>query len=416
MIKNEDRSLHAPYYEQRLDNGLSVLFLPRKSVLKSAVIYVPFGCYPHEESINGTKIPFGTGYFLSAMIASPGFVKEMQNKGIRLTTSQDYSYTTYTLETLGDIFLAIDMLLKRILRLKVEEEDIVSFREEGKENFEKDMKDPFFLVEKEAVQNLFSASPIRKGRLPDEKESLQIHSSTLKKYLSAIYQGERLTLLISGNYTAKEVQSHFAFLPLRGHTTIESVPSVFEEDYTKAKTTYTTFRANAPFDILSFGLKFPKREELYNLYGDELFSFYEFLESAAFTRNEPFLSLVRSTSSDLLRAKLEQAGEETYLLLTFRTEQETKLANVLTNYILKIDTHVSHSLFASLKDHAFAKALASLSLPSTALKAFTNAYANNVAYPALAKSVSRMHYSDMKQFLSKMSSFPRAASYLKAIR
>jgi len=414
MIKTDIGYLKAPYYEQRLDSGLSVVFLPRKTRISSALVYVPVGTYPHESSLGGTKIVDGTSYLLSQMILSPSYRKQLAGKGILSRRFQDYSYSAYEVSTLGSLFDATSEILERIKTLPVEEEDLDAFRRENALFLEEEAKDPVRGVEEDCIENLFFASPIVKAKVPSLDVLKRVHASTVRKLLSESYGGMNLTLFLSGDVSVKDVMDHFASFPLRTSPKKgENVPVTFTEDFSKARKAYSESRGRQPYDLLCYGVKFPKREELFQQYGEMLFAFYEFLEDVLFTANAHFQNGILETSSDLLSTKLEQAGEETFLLLTLRCGKESALLSFLSDYLSKLEKQIDSALFTSLKEKYLAKALGRLSLPNTALEGFLKAYPNHLSYPALVHEVKRMSYRDLKGFLGNMSGFAKSASFRK---
>ena len=55
MIKNDFGHLGCPYYEEKLENGITLILIPRKSKLKSAGIYIGKGNLFNVREANGAK-------------------------------------------------------------------------------------------------------------------------------------------------------------------------------------------------------------------------------------------------------------------------------------------------------------------------------------------------------------------------
>ena len=58
MIKNDYGHLNTPFYQQKENTGVNLIFIPKKSEEKSGVLYIPQGFYLHDNEINKTKINF----------------------------------------------------------------------------------------------------------------------------------------------------------------------------------------------------------------------------------------------------------------------------------------------------------------------------------------------------------------------
>ena len=114
----------------------------------------------------------------------------------------------------------------------------------------------------------------------------------------------------------------------------------------------------------------------------------------------------------MIDAKLEQAGEDTCIILTFKTMGSNDLIKFLTEYTSKLEKRISSKEFKNYLDNYYAKNLEKLSLSNTALDEFSRIYANNLAYTGLIASILKMSFNTYRNFLSKIDHFPKAAYYL----
>jgi hypothetical protein len=116
MLKHDYGHLGCPFYEEVLDNGMTVVFIPSKSKLKSATIYVAQGGFLHSQQISTSKIPFGSAYYLMNMVLSNSLVESLKKDGVLASSSLDYSYVRYSLNTLGDLYTSLKKVMNRVAK------------------------------------------------------------------------------------------------------------------------------------------------------------------------------------------------------------------------------------------------------------------------------------------------------------
>lgn len=413
MIKTEYGRFAAPFYQQKLDNGLSVVFFPRKSSLSSALLYIPSGSYPHELSINNVKTPFGSAYVLQKLVLNEKRRKEFEKMDTLADSLLDYSYTLFTLDTLGDIFAPIQKLLNVFLKQDFSENEIEDLKEENREKLLDGENLPLSLSKSGLLQNLYLSSSIKKGIEPSFADINLIHRSTIRNYVEKYAQASQMTLFISGDMEVDEVSKKMEELKVPNIITMKSIPLKEDEVYDRVNKPYSEKAIEgAERNYLSFGIKFPKRKELYDSFGQLLFEFYEILVPSLFTKNPEFLNGISQVSSHLVDARLEQAGEDTYVSLTFETLSSNDLIRYLTDYTSKLEKRLTGKQFKCFVEDYYASSMEKLSSPSLSLREFARIYANNLAYTGIVASILKMSFNSYRNFLSKMDHFPKAAFYL----
>ncbi|MCI1735394.1 MAG: hypothetical protein LKM30_06645 [Bacilli bacterium] len=412
MIKTENGHGLAPFYEEKLDNGFKTVFLPRKSPLKSAFLYVPSGSYPHEESINSVKLPFGTAFFLKEMILSDKTKDYLETKDSRSESFLDYSYTGYQVSTLEDLFQPLQVLLSKILTLDFTENDIEDYKRTHREAFLAREKDPVLVTQKDCLRLLYGNDPISHGLVPSLNETQSLHYSTLSRYLGKYYQAPSLTLFVSGPMAPGDVSQSVHQLRLPSPLTCYSQPLSRKAEPAQPLFSENVLTLPGQENCLSFGIRFEKRESLYQTYGLLLFSFYEILLPALVTDNPDFLDGLKERQAELVDATLEEGGEEAYLLLSFHALDTHALKSYLVDYFSAVDKQVTAASFKAILDRYHARSLAKLSLPNTALLEFSRVYPNGISYPSLLGQTLRLNYSTFRNFLTKANGFAKAVSSL----
>jgi predicted Zn-dependent peptidase len=413
MIKKDLSGLGYPFFEQKLENGVSLIFVPRKSQLKSALVYVNYGGYYKSEEVMGIKEPFGSAYYLEHMLMSDEFRKSLAQKGILGSSHTDFSYSYYELDTLGDIYDGLRTLMDRISFGKFTEKDVEEFKKSELLSCAKLDRDPRNMVQKKALDNLYYESPIKMGVIPTKEESITIHASGLKKFLEAYYVPSRICIMVSMDDTPAHFMEEVNKLHLPLPLAIYEKPHVFTEIYDKVNREYNQFKYEAHASYLSYAVKMPPRKDLYENYGQMLFSIYEVLEKALFTMNPKFQNGLNQVHAELLDTRLEQGFEDAYLAINLKTEAPNEALNFVTAFLANAAKEVDRSLLKKVQDQYFASSLASLSVPSQALHGFALAYANNMPYTGLIGQTMKMSYSYFKNYLADFQTFRRAASYLR---
>ena len=415
MIKNDLGHLNCPFYEQKLENGLNVIFVPRKSELKSGVIYIAQGGYPHDEEINSSKIPFGSAYFLEKMIMSYKTKNELKAMKTNGTSHIDFSYTCFNVDTLGDVFSAIQLVLNKICTLDFNEDDVEKFKQDNASFFQKQSDDPLIQTKKVCLNNLYFNSPIRNGFLPTKEQSVFIHASSLKKLLTKYYASNNMTIMISGDFTPGEVIAKIKEMKVPGKTTTYSKAVSYQEDYSKVNHYNKTLHLPYNYNVMNLGFKFPERKKLYDDYGIMMFESYEIISKVLFTENLNFLKGLHDIKCDLLGVSLSQGGEDTYLLLTMKSDDKNTLGNYLTDYCSRLDKRFTHADYQRVVNSYYYKAIRDLACPRTALDDFTVAYANNLPFTGLVGSTTKMRFANFKNFVALISTYPKATSVLEKI-
>lgn len=412
MIKTEYGRFDAPFYQQKLDDGLNVIFLPRNGKLNTAILYIPSGSYQHEEYINKVKTPYASAYVLEHLVLNEKRKNKFLDMKTLVSSKLEYSYTLFKLETLNDIFNPIQELLNVFLKQDFDEDDIEMLKKENKEVLLSYEQNPLNQVEKGLLDNMYVSSLIKKGIMPSYQDVNLIHSSTIKNYLKKFASSNEMTLFISGNMTVEDVSKKIEEL---------KIPQKIKLDITKVKENEVYDRVNRPYsekaidcdsNYLSFGIKFLKRQELYEAYGQLLFEFYEILIPSLFSENLTFLEGLNNVQSRLIDAKLEQAGEDTCIILTFKTLVSSDLIRFLTDYTSRLEKRLNANEFKSFLDNYYAKNLEKLSMSNSSMDEFSRVYANNLAYTGLISSLLKLSFNTYRNFLSKMNHFPKAAYYL----
>jgi hypothetical protein len=413
MTKHDYGHMDCPFYEEKLDNGMTLVFLPKKSKLTSAALYVGQGGFLHSKEISSSRIPFGSAYYLMNLVCSDSFKEDLRREGCLFGSDLDYSYVRYFLNTMDDIFPCLDKLMKRVLKPAFDECDVVAFKEKERILAEKRIQDPILVSQNGCLNNLYFSSPIRYGYIPSYEDSVRIHASSLRKYQETYYVPENLVLFLSMDDSIENVLPKIKKM-VTGRFSIKPEEKKFEyeEDYTKVNQEYKEIRMDVRHSYLTYGIKFPSRSIIYDNYGELTFCAYEILITAI-TSNREFQTQLGNLRAELVDATLKQGGEDGYILLTFQTENEVVLVNFLTAFFSKLGEKMNASQFDALTKDTFARCVREVSTPNKAVDDFSRSYANHIPYTAMMRHIYKMSFSSYRRFMEEFKSFKKAVCFVK---
>ena len=413
MLKHDYGHLGCPFYEEVLDNGMTVVFIPSKSKLKSATIYVAQGGFLHSQQISTSKIPFGSAYYLMNMVLSNSLVESLKKDGVLASSSLDYSYVRYSLNTLGDLYTSLKKVMNRVAKPCFEEKDIESFKETERILASQREKDALEVSKRGCLDNLYLSSPIKYGYIPSFEDGIRIHASALKKYQETYYTPSNVVLFIASDDTPEKVLEEVKKLPQPHASSLEEQPFTYDEIYTEVNKEFTKKSLSSPHSYLTYGIKMPARANIYEKYGDLAFAFYQILLRSIVLENDFFKDNLTNLRATLVSTSFKEGGEDSYILLSFQTEDEVSLINFLTNYFARLDNRVTTADFKRIQEETYAWAIKKLALPNQAVDAFSKTYANHIPYTSLVNRVSRLTYNVYRRFLEEFKTFKKAVCFVK---
>ena len=413
MLKHDYGHLGCPFYEEVLDNGMTVVILPSKNKLKSATIYIAQGGFLHSQQISTSKIPFGSAYYLMHMILPESLKDYFKKEGVLASSTLDYSYVCYSFNTLVDIYALVKKLMNRIAKPCYEEKDIEAFKENERNISLLREKDALETSKRGCLNNLYLSSPIRYGYIPSFDDGIRIHASALKKYQDMYYSPKNVTLFIATNEDPHAVLEEVKKLPPLHSSQFEEQPFAYDEVYTQVNQEFTKKVMDTPHSYLTYGIKMPARANIYEKYGDLAFAFYQILIKTIVLENDEFKDNLTNLRATLVSTSFKEGGEDSYILLSFQTEDEVSLIHFLTNYFARLDKKVSNSDFKKIQEETYAYAIRELVLPNQAVDAFSKTYANHIPYTSLVHRVTRLTFNIYRRFLEEFKTFKKAVCFVQ---
>lgn len=409
MIKNDYGHLNTPFYQQKENTGVNLIFIPKKSEEKSGVLYIPQGFYLHDNEINKTKINFGCPFLLQEMILDEKTREEINKEG-KIESETTFSYTIYKITTKGDLIKLFNILLERIRNLSLTDEIVESYKKKLILEYK---EDPLSISKEKTIENMFFSSPMTNGTHCKGKDINKIHLTEMKKFLFRYYSLKSLTFIASydadpSSFLEDCKKIHFPIFP-----ETKSVEKKFEENYSEVKEKRDIIICRDSLDnILTFGIKLDERKNLFEKFGELIFIFYEIVLDYL-KEDEEFKKMLSDTNSSLLSMDLKEGYEDTFILMSFKCEKFSTLSNALSNHLSSIIKKKNRKYFKMIKENYMKKAEEILSDPDRLVYEFARVYADNLPYTYVVDKVRKFSYSDFLRILETILSYPRCVTYMK---
>lgn len=411
MIKNDFGHLGCPYYEEKLENGITLIVVPRKSRLKSAGIYIGKGALNNTLEVNGAKLGKGTAYLTKERIRSKDFQDALATRGIVGSSSMDYSYTYYSLSSLDDVLPGLKRLRERIIRRNFAEEGLDRVKQGLSPLLRDEKKKPANICLERRLSHRYASSPLKDSLLPKREEANNTHVSSLRRFVESYYVPRDRVVFLSMDEKPSTMVSLLSSLLFPADLTIYEKKTTSEESSDVLdKLSLGVFAGRGTY--LGYGFKFPHRKDLYEHYGRSLFPKYELRRQSYFS-SPSFLSSLADRQGELLLSSFKQGGEESCVSLILKVRDEKPVLAFLKDYFGKLDNRLRKDDFALVKREYEAKARKNLALPHLVLSHFAINFPNHIPYPSLVALTKKEGYTGYRRFGEDISSFSQCAYILK---
>ena len=210
----ENKSLKERMYIEKLENGLTVIIVPRKTTQKKYAMWgVNFGSidnhFINPENNEEVKIPDGVAHFLEhKMFEQPNGTNSLDNLsalGIDANAYTTNDYTTYLFECTDNFFEGLDELMDYVHHPYYTDEN--TEKEKGIIAQEINMYDdsPNWKVYINALQCLYKANPVRID-IAGSVESIQgINKDMLYNCYNTFYNPANMLMVLTGDFNPEEL-------------------------------------------------------------------------------------------------------------------------------------------------------------------------------------------------------------------
>jgi hypothetical protein len=379
-------------------NGLKVIVAPVFGATEvKAGLYIDRGGLARDYFIGSTKIYPGTADLLVKSLlkkhteaSEPLFDKDVEVKGYVEESFTTISYKAKT-EKAKDL---LEPLLSLVNELNISNDEVEILKTSFEQEIVESDKDFPNMIRR----NLYINSPMGKNPNGEIETLSKVHLVALKRYFEAFYQVSNMTLIVSGNISPDdvyEVANAHKFTKTYSDKDIRIQPNIEPENSVSNQITY-----EAPENTLVLGLKFPKREVMFNLFGDHLFSYYSLLQSALFSKTNKKTMEVLKDVVDVKIGGIKQGGEDAFLYQVFEVGDMDKGMEEV-KALLSSSKLITRSDFKKLKSEYFKNSIEAYKNDvSKYFNMLCEDYANRFASQAITNAVKVMKYSKFTHFLS----------------
>lgn len=421
MDKYYFKRLKVSLYEGKTKDGLSYVLAPSKaSNIKYFGILIPKGGLMDEVEIGGTKIPAGIAHLLEHRLfetAQGDTLKKFSTQGAFANAYTTQSCTFFYFATsqgyeepLNTLFSMFKYFYQTNEKLEAEKPIVLGELASGRD-------DPSYVFDRQMVKSLYFSSPLKEEIIGTEKSLQSIHLSSVKKFYEQYYSVENLTFFAVGDFNPQEVAKllNKAGLPSFKKLSVKKYQN--DEKYDKVVEPYTEINSPDGQTYLGVGIKFPRRQELYEKFGDDLFAFYEMAGDMVFSSVHESIAKMRDDGLIIFNNGhyLEEAGEDTYMTAFFETNSPDKLKNALEKHFLDLPKAYKSmtSPFRSMQLSFLGSSIEDVGDSEDYLTNLIDGYLNHFAWPALVNRALAFKKNDACNFVKEVCSFPRAYVLLK---
>jgi len=385
-------------------NGLKVIVAPVFGAAEvKAGLYIDRGGLARDYFIGSTKIYPGTADLLvkSLLKKHSEACEPLFDKDVELNGYVEESFTTISYKTKTEKAKELlEPLLSLVGELNISNDEV----ENLKTAFEKEIGETEKEFPNMIRRNLYINSPM--GKNPNgEMETLnKVHLVALKRYFEAFYQVNNMTLIVSGNISPDDV---YEVANAHKFAKTYADKDVRIQSYIEPENTLSDqIKYDGPENTLVLGLKFPKREVMFNLFGDHLFSYYTLLQSALFSKTNRKAAEILKDVVDVKIGGIKQGGEDAFLYQVFEVgDMEKGITEVKA--LLSSSKLITRSDFKNLKSEYFKNSIEIYkNNVSKYFDMLCEDYANRFASQTITASVKVMKYSKFTNFLDYIRKSP----------
>lgn len=210
----ENKRIKEKMYIEKLENGLTVIILPRKTTEKKYVMWgVNFGSidnhFINPENCEEIIIPDGVAHFLEhKMFEQPNGTNSLDNLsaiGVEANAYTTNDYTTYLFECTDNFYEGLDELMDYVQHPYYTDENVE--KEKGIIAQEINMYDdsPNWKVYMNAMECLYKNNPVRIDIAGTVKSISGINKEMLYNCYNTFYTPSNMLMVITGNFEPEEL-------------------------------------------------------------------------------------------------------------------------------------------------------------------------------------------------------------------
>ena len=386
------------------NNGLKVIVAPVFNAKEvKAGLYIDRGGMARDYFIGNTRIYPGTANLLVKSLLTKYSAKceKLFGDEIDLKGYVEESFTTISYKTKTEKALdLIEPLLSLVDDLSISNDEVERIKMSYKEDIEQSELTAPNLIRK----NLYIKSPMGKNPTGNLEDLKKVHLVALKRFFETFYQIKNMTLIVTGNISPDEV---FEVANAHRFNRIKSERAIRLQKIDDADGSLNSALSfDGPNNTLILGLKFPKREVLFNMFGDNLFSYYALLQASLFSKVNTKTSSILKSIVNIGQGGIKQGGEDAFLYQTFEVgDMNQGMAEI--KEFLSMNKIISRMDFRNLKSACFER---NLEIYKNDVDEYFNIlcedYANRFASQAITTAIKKIKYAKYIKFLDYLLKSP----------
>jgi hypothetical protein len=397
-------------YEARVPSGLQVILAPMPAEQTDAIVglYISAGGFARTYSIGNQKIAPGTPDLVLQALkakhdkkADPLFAPEAS-----LSMEVQESYTSISVKVKKE--KALDYI-EPLLALT----DSFSISNDEAEGLKKpyldELKKAEPTMEMAFRPNLYAASPMKDSYHGSEATVKDVHQVSLRRFFNTFYVPTALTLFVVGSAEPEKVEKAAAahVFPAAKNEG-EVVVKDYKEDY---KSVPVPHLEGGKENELLLGVKLPARKDMFESFGEKVFSYYELIRFALFSQQNRCGSACLKDMLSLEEVGLRQGGEEAFIAFRFQSANPEILKAEIEKYFTSKKI-ISFWDFRKLKKEMLSYYQKMFKADETGyFHMLEEALANSFGAPALIEEAYRASYSRYLHFIEAFVSYPRSYIY-----
>ena len=205
----ENLSVKEKLYKEKLDNGLTVMIIPKKGIRKKYVMWAThYGSIDNKFIIPGekeeTEVPDGVAHYLEHKMFEQRNGKNsldvLTELGVNANAYTTNNYTTYLFESTDNFYEALDELMDYVQNPYFTDENVE--KEKGIISQEIKMYDdyPEWAVYMNAMKSMYKVNPVRIDIAGDVESIKKIDKEVLYKCYNTFYNPSNMVMCFCGDF------------------------------------------------------------------------------------------------------------------------------------------------------------------------------------------------------------------------
>ena len=265
----ENLNVKEKVYIDKLENGLTVMVIPKKETQKKYVIWgTNYGSIDNEFIVPGekeiTKVPNGIAHFLEhKMFEQPDGTNSLDTLtalGVNANAYTTNDHTAYLFECTDNFYEALDELMDYVQHPYFTDENVQ--KEQGIIGQEIMMYDdyPSWKVYLNALQAMYQENPIRIDITGTIETISKINKELLYKCYSTFYHPSNMVMVLCGNFEPEKIIQEVKKRLLKKENQSE-IKRIYPNEPEKIKQKVITENMEVSIPLFVIGYKMPEEIE-----------------------------------------------------------------------------------------------------------------------------------------------------------